>query len=141
MRFVESSSVIEASPEAVWKVLSDGGSWPAWDSGVESVDGEFAPGETITIRSAVAPGRAFPVQVKEFQPPGRLCLSGGMPLGLFRGVRTYDLTSGPDGTTSFRLREEYTGPLVGLIWRTMPDLQPSFDTFAQGLKARVESGS
>jgi hypothetical protein len=42
--------------------------------------------------------------------------------------------------TSFRVREEYTGPLLGLIWRSMPDLGPSFDRFARGLKLRAESG-
>jgi hypothetical protein len=36
------------------------------------------------------------------------------------------------------MREEYTGPLLPLIWRSMPDLQPSFDTFAAGLKAKAE---
>jgi hypothetical protein len=30
--------------------------------------------------------------------------------------------------------------LLGLIWRSMPDLGPSFDRFAQGLKRRVEAG-
>ena len=54
--------------------------------------------------------------------------------------RTYTLT--PEGGGSrFRMREEYTGPLLGLIWRSMPDLQPSFDRFAAGLKRRVESGA
>jgi hypothetical protein len=38
------------------------------------------------------------------------------------------------------MREEYSGPMLGLIWRSMPDLQPSFDQFAAGLKKRVESG-
>jgi hypothetical protein len=37
------------------------------------------------------------------------------------------------------MREEYTGPLLPLIWRSMPDLRPSFERFARGLKQRVES--
>jgi hypothetical protein len=36
--------------------------------------------------------------------------SGGMPLGLFKGVRTFTLAPGPDGTTRFIVREECTGP-------------------------------
>jgi hypothetical protein len=80
------------------------------------------------------------VTVTAFEPFRRLVFSGGMPLGLFRGERTYTLT--PDGAgTVFRMREEYTGPMVGLIWKSMPDLQPSFDRFAAGLKQRVESGA
>ena len=140
MKFYEATSAIAAVPEQVWAVLADGGSWAAWDSGVAEVSGRIAAGEKVTIRSEVAPGRAFPVKVTAFEPPYRLEFTGGMPLGLFRGVRTYTLT--PDGAgTLFRMREEYTGPMLGLIWRSMPDLQPSFDRFATGLKRRIESGA
>jgi uncharacterized protein YndB with AHSA1/START domain len=145
MRFYEATSRIAASPEAVWAVLSDGPGWTRWDSGVEGFEGRIELGGKVTIRSAAAPGRAFPVKVTAFEPPGRLCFSGGMPLGLFRGVRTFHITADPaaDGAdaTSFRVREEYSGPLVGLVWRSTPDLQPSFDRFAEGLRRRVEAGS
>jgi len=140
VRYYEASSTIASSPEAVWAVLTDGAAWPSWDSGVDGVDGQIAPGAKITIRSQAASGRAFPVKVTDFQPPARLRFSGGMPLGLFRGVRTYDVSADGRGGTTFHLREEYTGPLLGLIWRSMPDLGPSFDQFARGLKRRVEAG-
>jgi uncharacterized protein YndB with AHSA1/START domain len=134
----EASATIDATPEEVWAVLIDAASWPRWDSGVEQVQGEVSLGEKITIRSAVAPGRAFPVKVTALEPSESLELTGGMPLGLFRGIRTYRLR--PDGAnTQFTMREEYGGPLRGLIIRSIPDLQPSFEQFAQGLKRRVES--
>jgi uncharacterized protein YndB with AHSA1/START domain len=140
MRSYESTATITATPDEVWRVLVDGRTWPSWDSGVTAVEGAIAPGGTVRIRTEVAPGRAFPVRVTAFEAPSRLEFTGGMPLGLFRGVRTYTLT--PDGAgTVFRMREEYTGPLLGPIWRSMPDLQPSFDRFAAGLKRRVESGA
>jgi uncharacterized protein YndB with AHSA1/START domain len=140
MKYYEASAFIEAKPEDVWPVLVDAAQWPAWDSGVDSVDGTISQGEKITVRSSAAPGRAFPVRVTTVEPARRLVFSGGMPLGLFRGVRNYTLTPEGSGTT-FRMREEYTGPMLGLIWRSMPDLQPSFDQFATGLKRRVESGA
>ena len=43
------------------------------------------------------------------------------------------------GEVAFRMREEYSGPLLRLIWRSMPDLGPSFERFARGLKQRAES--
>ena len=104
------------------------------------VEGRIAAGGTVRIRRQAAPGRAFPVKVTAFEPPARLRFSGGMPLGLFRGVRTYERAPAAGGGTAFHVREEYTGPLLGLIWRSMPDLGPSFDRFARGLKLRVESG-
>jgi uncharacterized protein YndB with AHSA1/START domain len=136
-RFFESSAEIAAPPEAVWAILTDGAAWSSWDSGVDSVDGRIADGETITIRSKAAPGRTFPVKVTSFDPPRTLVFSGGMPLGLFKGVRTYRLTAGDPGTR-FEMREQYSGPLVPMMWRSMPDLAPSFAQFATGLKARVE---
>lgn len=141
MRFYEATSTIAAEPARVWAVLIDGASWPAWDSGVDGVDGTIAQGEKIKIRSQAAPGRTFPVKVTAFEPSTRLQFSGGMPLGLFRGVRSYQLTPEPSGSTAFRVREEYSGPLLGMIWKSMPDLGPSFEQFAQGLKGRVESGT
>ena len=139
MRAYEASTVINAPADRVWPILTDGASWSAWDSGVDKVEGRIAPGETITIHSKAAPGRAFPVKVTTFEPGSRLVFSGGMPLGLFRGVRTYSLQPGADGTTRFHMREVYSGPLLGMMWSRMPNLQPSFDTFVNGLKARAES--
>ena len=105
---------------------------------MDRVDGRIAPGEKITVRSQANPGRAFPVKVTEFDPGRRMAWSGGMPLGLFKGVRTFSLAPGTDGTTRFTMREEYRGPLLPLIWRSMPDLGPSFRQFANGLKRRAE---
>lgn len=139
MRFYEAGSRVDADPEQVWAVLSDVERWPDRDSCVVAVDGRATPCGKVTLRSNAASGRAFPVTVITFEPPTRLRFSGGMPLGLFRGVRTFDATPAPDGGSTFRVREEYTGALLPLIWRSMPDLQPSFDQFAGGLEQRVES--
>jgi hypothetical protein len=53
-------------------------------------------------------------------------------------VRTFTLTPQGNGTTRFTVREQYTGALLPMIWRTMPDLGPSFEKFATGLKRRAE---
>ena len=137
----EASSTIAATPERVWAVLIRGADWPNWDSGVASVDGAIAPGKKLKIQSKVAPGRTFPVKVTTFTAPGNLEFTGGMPLGLFTGVRTYTLAGDKSGGTLFTMREEYSGPLAGSIGKSIPDLNPSFRQFANGLKARVESSS
>jgi hypothetical protein len=62
-----------------------------------------------------------------------------MPLGLFRGVRTYTLRPQSDQSTLFTMREEFTVRSSEMMWRSMPALQPSFDQFARGLKERVEA--
>ena len=140
MKSYEVTQTIEASPDEVRAVVEDVTRYPDWDSGVERVEGRVAPGEKLTVYSGASPGRAFPVEVTELAPGRRMTWSGGMPLGLFKGVRTYRVAP-EDGGTRFTMREEYSGPLLPLIWRSMPDLQPSFDQFARGLKARVESSA
>ena len=138
MKSYEASATIAADPATIWAVLVHGAGYSEWDSGVASVSGEITPGGRIKVVSEAAPGRSFPVKVTEFEPGRRMRWSGGMPLGLFKGVRTFTLRPEGDGTTAFTVREEYTGPLLPLIWRSMPDLGPSFKQFANGLKARAE---
>jgi uncharacterized protein YndB with AHSA1/START domain len=141
VKYFDASSTIKASPEKVWAVLTDGDRFPQWDSGIERVEGKIAPGSTIKLYVKVNPGRAFPLKVTEFAAPRRMVFTGGMPLGLFKGVRTYTLESDGAGGTRFRMREEYTGPLLGMMWKSIPDLAPSFQQFADGLKARAEGPS
>jgi uncharacterized protein YndB with AHSA1/START domain len=137
MRSYEAGSFIEATPEQVWPVLTETAAWPDWDSGVTKVDGRLALGEKLSIAVKANPGRAFGVKVVALSAPERVVFLGGMPLGLFTGRRTYTLA--PEGTgTRFTMREEYTGPLAGMIFKSIPDLGPSFRQFAEGLKQRVE---
>ncbi len=140
MRHYESTALIQAPPEAIWSVLTDAPGYADWDSGVVRVEGTIAPQENIKVVSEANPKRAFPVKVTEFAPGERMVWSGGMPLGLFKGVRTFRLQP-EDGATRFTMREEYGGPMLPLIWRSMPDLGPSFEQFASGLKARAEQGA
>jgi hypothetical protein len=135
----EATATIAAKPETIWAILTDAPNMSSWDSGVVRVEGRIAPGEKIKVVSSANPKRAFPVKVTEFVSGQKMTWSGGMPMGLFRGVRTYTLSPQADGTTTFTMREEYSGPLLSMIWKSMPDLQPSFDQFAKGLKKRAEN--
>ncbi|HMD46932.1 MAG TPA: hypothetical protein VKG43_12270 [Acidimicrobiales bacterium] len=87
-----------------------------------------------------APDCTFPVRATAFEPPVRLQLSGGMPLGELRGLRTGAFTPAGAGTTEFIVRGEHTGPLPAMIPRSMSERGASLDRFAHGLKQRVESG-
>lgn len=139
MKFYEATADIDAPAEAVWAILTDAPGLSRWDSGVTSVEGSIAPGQRIKVHVAANPGRAFPVRVTDFEPPRRMVWSGGMPLGLFRGVRTFTIDRSGEATVRFTMREEYTGLLLGLIWRSIPDLGSSFEQFAHGLKAQAEA--
>jgi hypothetical protein len=87
--------------------------------------------------SAVSPGRTFVLKVTTVEPPSRLVWSGGMPLGLFTGTRTFLIESAGTGCR-FSMSEVYTGPMSGLIFKSIPDLTDSFTQFADGLKTASE---
>lgn len=140
MKSFSTSTTIYASPETIWAILTDASRWPHWNTTVDRVEGKIALGEKITVYAKINPGRAFPLKVREFVPGQRMVWSGGMPLGLFKGERTYTLTRQPDGGVTFAMREEFTGLLAPLLTRSIPDLQPAFDEFAAALKQRAESG-
>jgi hypothetical protein len=83
-------------------------------------------------------GRAFPMKVTTLVPHQRMVLTGAMPLGLFKGERTYTVSPNPDGSVQFSMREAFTGLLAPLISRSIPDMQPSFDAFAANLRTHSE---
>jgi hypothetical protein len=138
MKAYEATSVIDAAPATIWAILTDATGYSRWDSGVLRVDGRIAAGEKLKLVSEVNPKRTFSLQVTEFEPGERMTWTGGMPLGLFRGVRTFTLTPQGGVATRFTMREEYSGALLPMIGRSLPDLGPSFQKFATGLKRQAE---
>ena len=139
MKSHQAEATIDAPPEAIWAILADAAGYADWDSGIVSIAGQIALGEQIKLTNEVNPGRAFALKVTEFAPNERMVWKGGVPLGLFTAVRTFTLAPADDGATSFAMREQFSGPLAPLMGRIMPDLQPSFDQFAAGLKSKAEA--
>jgi hypothetical protein len=128
---------IAASAEKVWTNLTNAKLLQNGAFGVTRIEGEIRPGAKIKVWSEVSPGRAFPLKVTEWIPGSHMTWEGGMPLGLFKGVRSFSLAPSPSGVT-FHMEEVYSGLLSGLITKSIPDLGPSFETFANGLKAASE---
>ncbi len=140
MRSYSAKTTIAASPDVIWAILTDAAKYPEWDPGVIRIEGTIAPGQKITAYTKLSPKRAFPVTVTEFEAGQRMTWASGMPLGLFKGVRTFTLTANADSGTDFVLREQFSGPLLPLIGRSIPDMTTTFEEFAAGLKARAEAG-
>jgi len=139
MKEYRASTFINASPDTIWAILTDGSKYPEWDPVAERIEGKIAPGETVKAFTKLAPGRAFPAKVTEFQPGRKMTWTGGMPLGLFKGVRTFTLIPQGDGSVEFILRETFSGPMLLLIGGTIPDMTEPFQGFVAGLKARAEA--
>jgi hypothetical protein len=131
---------IEAPAQRAWNLLTDAESYREWNPSIVSLQGPITEGGTISLVSTVNPKRTFRLEVTEMTAPTRMVWSDGMPLGLFKGVRTYQLIE-QGGSTEFSMTEEFSGLLSGLITKAIPDMTESFNQFADGLKTAAEAPS
>lgn len=129
---------IHASKDKLWQILTDASGYPRWDPGVLRIEGTIAPGNKVIAFTRRDPKRAFPARVSEFVPQQRMTWKGGMPLGLFKGVRTFTLNEQKNGSIAFTLCEEFSGLLLPLIASSIPDQTKAFEDFVAGLKAFAE---
>jgi uncharacterized protein YndB with AHSA1/START domain len=134
----ETSVPIAAPVETVWRVLTDSPGYRDWNPEILQVDGAMTPGARIRVRVKVQGGaiRTLGLRVTRSEPPSTLEWTGGLPLGLFVGRRTFTLEP-HDGGSRFTMHLSMTGPLAALILRSLGDRQPDIDAFAAALAARV----
>jgi hypothetical protein len=128
---------IGARPETVWAKLTDKTLLLTGGFGILRIEGDIVPGGRIKLWSEASPKRAFPLKVTALEPARLMVWQGGMPFGLFKGVRRFEISADGKGSL-FKMREDYTGPLAGVIGKSIPDLNPSFDKFAGALKRWAE---
>lgn len=131
------STIINAKPETIWSIITDAPKYPEWEPNVKQIEGTIALGETVTAHVKSA-DRPFPAKVTGFTPNKKMTWTGGMPFGLFKGVRTFTLTPKGD-SIAFTLREEFSGPMLFMIKGSIPDQTQDFQNFVAGLKQRAEA--
>ena len=131
---------IGASAERVWGLLTDAENFPRWNSTVTAVEGRIREGERLVLR---VPGtdRRFTPKVSGVVPNRHMTWTGGLS-PIFKGVRTFDLDARGDGSTDFVMEERFSGLVLPLVRRSLPDFGPVFERYAKDLKReseRVES--
>jgi len=132
------SAEIQAPPDKVWAILTRADDMVRWNSTLTSMEGDIEPGGTVKMQVPEAPGRTFKVKVTRFVPGKEMVWRNGNPV-MFLGVRTYSLTPGPDGTaTRFQMAEEFSGFLLPMIAKRLPDFGPIFERYAADLKPESE---
>ena len=131
------SATIQATPERIWTLLTNAKDFPRWNSAVQSIEGDIALGETIALKATIAPERTFKLRVTAFEPNSTLIWQDGAA-PFFKGVRRYTLTPQSGGTTVFSMVETFSGLMLPMIARSLPDFRASFEQYATDLKAEAE---
>ena len=140
MKKYSASTTINASPDIVWKILTDASGYPAWDMSMDHIEGQLALGETVKFFTKLS-AQAFPVKVTAFEPNHKMVLTGGLPLGLFKSERTHSLASDKAGQTTFHTEEIFSGLLLPVFGKNIPDLTENFKGFAAALKQQAEKSN
>jgi hypothetical protein len=134
------TAIVRASPETVWRILTDSPGYASWNPEILGVEGRMALNERITARVKVGGGaiRSVGMRVTAFDAASRrMEWTGGLPLGLFVGRRIFSVTA-RDGGSEFRMDLQMTGPLAPLILKSLGDRQPEIDSFSAALRTRAE---
>lgn len=120
MRTIDTTLLIDASPEAVWSVLTDTASYPNWNPFIRELSGELRVGErlrTVLGAPGTKPTMFVPTVVRV--DAGRAFEWIGV-LGaawIFSGQHRYELTA-VGGQTRLEQSERFGGLLLPLLWRT-----------------------
>lgn len=67
---------IASSPDDVWAVITDAGSYPDWDPNMNSIEGSIGLDEKLVLHTSLSK-RAFNVAVKELTPNSRMVWGSG----------------------------------------------------------------
>lgn len=127
---------IQSPASGIWKLLTDAKNFPRWNSTVTAIEGEIRDGGRIRVH---VPGteRTFRPTISDFLADARMTWTGGFA-PLFKGVRTFQLTPQPGGSTTFVMQERFSGLMLPLVKRALPDFGPVFERYASDLKREAE---
>lgn len=128
---------VKAQPSKVWSLLTNAKDFPRWNSTVKNIDGNISLGEKIQLRATIAPERIFKLRVSEFMPNQKMVWRDGAA-PMFQGVRTYALNAKNDGSTDFLMEEIFSGLMLPMIIKSLPDFGPTFEHYAADLKHEAE---
>lgn len=133
---------IDASPEQVWRLLTDFSRLPAWNPFMQYASGLVKQGEKIEVRLQPPDGSGMTIKPRliKVEPQRELRWIGHLLMpGLFDGEHIFSLEPVGDNRVKLVHREEFRGVLVGLILRLIGEnTRRGFEAMNQALKAQAE---
>ncbi|MBN1883809.1 MAG: SRPBCC domain-containing protein [Deltaproteobacteria bacterium] len=144
MKRIETFTDIDATPQAVWDILTDFAEYGRWNPFIPEISGTPAEGETLTVTISPPGGRnmTFTPRVRAAHPHREFAWLGHLFIpGLFDGEHRFLIEKRGDKGTRLTQREEFRGVLVGMFWKSLePSTRRGFEAMNAALKLRAEGG-
>ena len=141
MKELRTDIEIAASPERVWRELTDLASFSEWNPLVTAASGELREGQQIRV-TLNAGKRAMTIKPRLLRvvPNRELAWRGSLPVpGMFTGEHIFEIEPLDGGRVRFCHREKFSGLLVPLLSRMLDgDTRRGFEAMNAALKARAE---
>jgi len=143
MRTIQTEILIDAPPEAVWSVLTQFETYPAWNPFIVNIQGARTEGGRLDVLLHPPGGSAMtfrPIILRwnenqELRWKGKLLV----PV-LFDGAHYFCIEKSANGKSRFLHGEKFSGVLVPLLWKSLePKTRAGFDAMNRALKTVVES--
>jgi hypothetical protein len=118
MKEIRTEILINATPDKVWKVLTNFNDYPNWNPFLRWLTGDVAVNKKIIVRIAPPGSNAmtFKPTILKFDTNKELRWLGHLLIpGLFDGEHIFELIDNQNGTTTFIQREQFSGILMPLF--------------------------
>jgi hypothetical protein len=143
MKEIKTEVVIEASPERVWKVLTDYENHPAWNPFIRSISGGKRENEKLVVSLKPPDGKAMTFHpkiikfdtTKEFRWKGKLGVKG-----IFDGEHYFILEKLNSKRTRFTHGEKFSGILVPMMGGILEKTKYGFEQMNKAIKKESERG-
>ncbi|MCH7859646.1 MAG: SRPBCC domain-containing protein [Candidatus Marinimicrobia bacterium] len=142
MKEIHTEIEINASPERIWKVLTDFPAYPEWNPFVREIDGQLVTGAKLKVllQPPGGKGMTFRPKVLKVEPNREFRWLGHLLIhGLFDGEHFFIIEALDLNRVRFIHGEIFRGILVPLFGKMLDgSTRQGFEAFNQALRTRVE---
>ena len=136
---------INASPEKVWRILTDFAEYPNWNPFIRKIEGNLAVGEKLEafIQPSGAKGMTFKPTLLAVEKEKELRWLGKLFVpGLFDGEHFFKIEPLSEKSVKFIHGEDFKGLLVGFLAKSLDtDTLRGFREMNEALKNLAEKKS
>ncbi len=146
-RIIQTRITLKATPDQIWKVLTDFPKYQEWNPLIISASGKGDLGEKmqIKVRLPDAQGKPRPDSIKfenvivEYDPKKLLAWKGRfLWRGLFEGYHTLKINRISNEETEVLNEERFSGAFIPLLTSSLKQIELGFYQMNEALKTRCE---